>query len=501
MLGGKGEESKGEQGVGQEKNNGQDNRPTEAPGNRKGIEEGKGKALGQSQDCNEQGSPEKNNNGQNNKNTNSNSNNGNSNNNGNNNNAQDQGRGNTPYDNHGQGLKKGLYKNLPDAKKGQYKLNQTETRYQYTGLSSMVHKEYSEKGSPYAEYHMGAENQVVSRKMFGLHGLVNPGHEPSLNTTGGLLYYQYDGQSTVSEVTDRHGDVTEQYRYDAFGGILTGITAPYNTVGYTGHHYDDKTGLIDMKARWYDPTAGRFSTPDTYPGTLHEPFTQHRYAYVGNNPINMWDPTGHVPQWVRDQGSYDIWNITSSTASLDIWVITDYTPCDSGWQHTHTEKALDYHYKYYKKTEYEEWEYIHFNFLWDILVDKETGDEYWEPISSGSSTGTFSELSVYHYQQTIPASELAILNREMIKNHGDPPKDAKPSWTTSAVNDQVIENNPLLGIHSKKFKHTNPDGTVSTQSISNRVYSITSRWKVWWIDRTCSKRRSEEIGDTSKRDI
>jgi RHS repeat-associated protein len=51
-----------------------------------------------------------------------------------------------------------------------------------------------------------------------------------------------------------------------------------------------------MKARWYDPSAGRFLTPDTYPGTMMEPFTQHRYAYVGNNPINMWDTTGDVPE-------------------------------------------------------------------------------------------------------------------------------------------------------------------------------------------------------------
>jgi hypothetical protein len=79
--------------------------------------------------------------------------------------------------------------------------------------------------------------------MFGLHGHTNPGQDPSLNTTGGLMYYHYDGQFTVSELTDRNGDLIERYRYDAFGGIFTGITAPYNSVGYTGHHYDDKSGL------------------------------------------------------------------------------------------------------------------------------------------------------------------------------------------------------------------------------------------------------------------
>jgi RHS repeat-associated protein len=144
--------------------------------------------------------------------------------------------------------------------------------------------------------------------MFGLHGLTNPGQDPGLNTTGGPMYYHFVGQFTVSELTDR-------YRYDAFGGIFTGITAPYNSVGYTGHHYDDKSGLVDMKARWYDPSAGRFLTPDTYPGTMMEPFTQHRYAYVGNNPINMWDPTGNVPEWVRSRSN----NIDYYGDGADSW--------------------------------------------------------------------------------------------------------------------------------------------------------------------------------------
>jgi len=46
-------------------------------------------------------------------------------------------------------------------------------------------------------------------------------------------------------------------------------------------------------SRWYDPQTGRFTQPDTFKGALHQPMTQHPYAYVGNNPINRLDPTGH----------------------------------------------------------------------------------------------------------------------------------------------------------------------------------------------------------------
>ncbi|MFX3673181.1 MAG: RHS repeat-associated core domain-containing protein, partial [Paenisporosarcina sp.] len=112
----------------------------------------------------------------------------------------------------------------------------------------------------------------------------------------------------------------ESYRYDAFGGIFTGTTSPYNHHGYTGMRYDGKTGLVDLNARWYNPTAGKFMNEDTYSGELSQPQTQNRYSYALNNPVNMWDPSGHVaepidfgkaiPDLVRNKESFSIPEIT-----------------------------------------------------------------------------------------------------------------------------------------------------------------------------------------------
>ena len=50
-------------------------------------------------------------------------------------------------------------------------------------------------------------------------------------------------------------------------------------------HAGDPTGLVYMRARYYDPEIGRFLSEDPLPaGNL--------YAYAGGDPVGLWDPTG-----------------------------------------------------------------------------------------------------------------------------------------------------------------------------------------------------------------
>jgi len=57
--------------------------------------------------------------------------------------------------------------------------------------------------------------------------------------------------------------------------------------------YDPETGLYYNRARYYDPTIGRFMNEDTYEGQIDNPLTLNLYTYVGNNPLRYTDPTGH----------------------------------------------------------------------------------------------------------------------------------------------------------------------------------------------------------------
>jgi RHS repeat-associated protein len=66
---------------------------------------------------------------------------------------------------------------------------------------------------------------------------------------------------------------------------------------YTGEQRDGESGFVYLRARMYDPQVGRFMSRDDVFGAPESPSSLHRYAYVGNNPVNLTDPSGHC--WNR----------------------------------------------------------------------------------------------------------------------------------------------------------------------------------------------------------
>jgi RHS repeat-associated protein len=78
--------------------------------------------------------------------------------------------------------------------------------------------------------------------------------------------------------------------YDAWGQIRSGGTQNGSTSRYCaslGHVQDDESGLIYMRARYYEPGHGRFISEDD---ALQE---LNWYVYCGNNPVERFDLDGH----------------------------------------------------------------------------------------------------------------------------------------------------------------------------------------------------------------
>jgi RHS repeat-associated protein len=64
-------------------------------------------------------------------------------------------------------------------------------------------------------------------------------------------------------------------------------------LGYTGA-LEGPDGLIYDQARYYDPAAGEFTTPDTVLPNGEGTQGYGLYDYVADDPVTQTDPGGHL---------------------------------------------------------------------------------------------------------------------------------------------------------------------------------------------------------------
>jgi len=120
--------------------------------------------------------------------------------------------------------------------------------------------------------------------------------EPSTTDRSRDLYMLHEGEvGSVTHTVDMNGSIRNEYDYDTFGTrshVRTASTGSNQHFGYTGEMIDEESGLLYLRARYYDPSIGRFISADPYLGRMAEPVTQNRYIYVHNNPLLFVDPEG-----------------------------------------------------------------------------------------------------------------------------------------------------------------------------------------------------------------
>jgi RHS repeat-associated protein len=107
-----------------------------------------------------------------------------------------------------------------------------------------------------------------------------------------VSYYHYDGQMSTRQLSNGTQIVTDEYVYGAFGETLQRVGSTNNEYLYTGECNDLNTGFYYLRARFYDPSLGRFVTADRHPFDPFDPPTLHRYVYAKNRPTDLIDPSG-----------------------------------------------------------------------------------------------------------------------------------------------------------------------------------------------------------------
>ena len=159
------------------------------------------------------------------------------------------------------------------------------TNYFYDGTAVLYTTDA--EGSKTSFNLIGAEDNILSTSRMGadnqadFYVYTKDIRESTTNVLGS------DGLAEVSYTYDEYGETTE-YQQDEDNPF-------YNEICYTAGVYDSTTGLYNLNARYYSPSAGTFLTQDTYRGSLSRTSTLNYYAYCAGNPISYTDPSGHHP--------------------------------------------------------------------------------------------------------------------------------------------------------------------------------------------------------------
>jgi RHS repeat-associated protein len=104
----------------------------------------------------------------------------------------------------------------------------------------------------------------------------------------------YNGRGDVVKSMQLGGSTSESYQFDAFGNNTSDATYTIpNPFLYSGEYTDSETGKQYLRARYYDPTTGRFTQEDTNMGSDDNQFSLNLYTYCEQNPVMYMDPSGH----------------------------------------------------------------------------------------------------------------------------------------------------------------------------------------------------------------
>lgn len=112
--------------------------------------------------------------------------------------------------------------------------------------------------------------------------------------SGATSFYQADGLGSITSISNTAGSLAQTYTFDSFGKLTNSSGSLTNPFQYTAREFDSETNLYFYRARYYDPTTGRFLNEDPLGFDGDD---AQLYAYVVNNPVNLVDSLGlqHTP--------------------------------------------------------------------------------------------------------------------------------------------------------------------------------------------------------------
>ena len=124
------------------------------------------------------------------------------------------------------------------------------------------------------------------------------GRPAKVNFNGTMYTYIHNLQGDIVGMLDRSGALVVEYKYDAWGKLLSTTGTLKTTLGklnpfrYRGYVYDTETGLYYLRSRYYNPSWGRFVNADSILIPIDWRTRLNMFSYVNNNPVLNCDYNG-----------------------------------------------------------------------------------------------------------------------------------------------------------------------------------------------------------------
>lgn len=126
-------------------------------------------------------------------------------------------------------------------------------------------------------------------------------------------WFLADQLGSTRALVDTTGAVVGAYGYTPWGAVSSHTGTASTSLQYTGQYGDAESGLLYLRARYYDPTTVQFLTVDPIYDS-----TGDRYGYVGDNPLNATDLTGLCWSWASAA-------CTAARYAVDVVAVVPYT--------------------------------------------------------------------------------------------------------------------------------------------------------------------------------
>jgi RHS repeat-associated protein len=169
--------------------------------------------------------------------------------------------------------------------------NSNFTGYQQTILETV--KNAAGQATKRISYTFGVDEitQTVSQ--------IDPSSQ--LITQSSTLTFAHDGKGSVRALFNAGAAIAQVFTYSAYGdllaihngsGTLQPLASSLTYVLYNGEGFDARTGLYNMRARWYSASNARWERLDPFAGNPNNPFSFNKYGFVHGDPVMGSDPTG-----------------------------------------------------------------------------------------------------------------------------------------------------------------------------------------------------------------